>query len=145
MNGPDEWILLLLRAGAVALLYLFLISLMLLIQRELRAEGAARGLSSAMARLIVIHPGSSSARPGQTIVIQPVTRLGRGEGNTVVLDDEYVSGAHAMLLLRDGRWWIQDVGSTNGTLVNGARILVETALQEGDELQIGGVLLKLVA
>jgi pSer/pThr/pTyr-binding forkhead associated (FHA) protein len=48
-----------------------------------------------------------------------------------------------MVTLREGRWWIRDEGSTNGTLVNGERINSERALREGDELQIGGVRLRM--
>ena len=72
-----------------------------------------------------------------------MTRVGRSEENTIVLDDEFVSTAHSMVVLRDGRWWVRDEGSTNGTLVNGQKINGETPLREGDELQIGRVRLRM--
>ena len=86
---------------------------------------------------------ASACRPGQAIPLETVTRLGRAGENTVVLEDDFVSAAHAIVLLREGRWWVRDAGSTNGTLVNGARVTGEMPLREGDELQVGSVLLKL--
>lgn len=141
----NESIILLLRGILVVLLYLFLFSLVLLIQRELRAESAPRRAGSPRSRLIVVEPGTSSRPPGQAVALEPVTRVGRTRENTLVLDDEFVSSSHALVLLRDGRWWVRDQGSTNGTLVNGGVIKNETPLRNGDELQVGGVRLKLEA
>jgi pSer/pThr/pTyr-binding forkhead associated (FHA) protein len=132
-----------LRVGIVALLYVFLISLVLLSQRELRQERQARQPAVVPANLIVVDPGTSATKPGDVIALEPVTRLGRGDGNTLILDDEFVSAHHALLVHRDGGWWVRDDGSTNGTLVNGERIDGEVSLQEGDDIQIGQVVLRL--
>ena len=139
----SEGLILLLRIGVVAILYGFLLTIVILIQRELGAESAARRAGAVRGRLIVLDPGTSPRSPGQAISLEPVTRVGRAEENTIVLDDEFVSTAHSMLLLREGRWWIRDEGSTNGTVVNGQRIDGETPLREGDELLIGRVRLRL--
>ena len=139
----SEGLILLLRIGVVAILYLFLLSLFILIQRELNAESAARRTVSPRGRLIVLDPGTSPRPLGQAIPLEPVTRLGRASDNTIVLEDEFVSTAHSLLVLRDGRWWVRDAGSTNGTVVNGQRIDGEIPLREGDELQIGRVRLRL--
>lgn len=139
----SEGLILLLRVGVVGVLYLFLLTIVVVIQRELGAESAARRASAPRGRLIVLDPGTSPRAPGQAIPLEPVTRMGRSEENTLVLDDEFVSTAHAMLSHREGRWWLRDEGSTNGTLVNGRRIDGETPLREGDELQIGRVRLRL--
>ena len=140
----DDAIILSLRFGVVLVLYLFLFALVVLTQRELYREGAKRQSATEIrSRLIVVDPGTAAQSAGQAIPLQPVTRLGRASDQTVVLDDEFVSGAHAMLVLRNGRWWVRDEGSTNGTLVNGSPVDAETALDEGDELQIGQVVLRL--
>lgn len=138
-----EVVILLLRVAAVALLYLFLFSLVLLVQRELRAQTHDRGAAAPRARLVVVDGGSTVRTPGQVISLETVTRLGRSRENTVILDDEHVSSSHAMVTLRDGRWWVRDEGSTNGTMVNGVKIDSEAPLREGDELQIGRVRLRL--
>jgi hypothetical protein len=139
----QDAVLVALRLGVVALLYVFLISLVLVSQRELRLERRDREAVGSGARLVIVEPGTSGAQPGEALALEPVTRLGRAEGNTLVLDDEFVSAHHALVIARDGAWWVRDGGSTNGTLVNGKRVDGEVPLREGDDLQIGEVVLRL--
>ena len=71
--------------------------------------------------------------------------LGRDEGCDLLVPDEKVSRRHASILKRDdGRIYLDDLGSTNGTWVNGARIATPHPLVEGDELRVGGTRLRLV-
>ena len=63
-------------------------------------------------------------------------RLGRSPDNDVILRDPATSGHHARLERRDDQFWIVDLGSTNGTLVNGEPIQ-ERQLNHGDRLTIG--------
>jgi hypothetical protein len=64
------------------------------------------------------------------------TRIGRSPDCEIFLDDVTVSRNHAVLVERDGRYWVEDEGSLNGTFVNRKRI-DSAQLDEGDELQIG--------
>jgi len=68
--------------------------------------------------------------------------VGRGPRNEVVFDDDSVSDVHARLEYRDGQWWVTDLGSTNGTRVNGERLGTdgeERPLEDGALVQFGGV------
>ena len=66
------------------------------------------------------------------------TRLGRGGENAIRLDgDDFVSTRHAMLEPRPDGLWVEDVGSTNGTFVNGARVTTARLLAPGDVVRIG--------
>jgi hypothetical protein len=80
---------------------------------------------------------SGGGRSGESFVPQDErTTIGRSPDCGVFLDDVTVSRRHAILVQRDGRWYIEDQGSLNGTFVNRRR--VESAeLEDGDELQIG--------
>jgi FHA domain-containing protein/zinc ribbon protein len=80
---------------------------------------------------------SGGGRSGETFVPQAErTTIGRSPDCPIFLDDVTVSRRHAVLVERDGRWFIEDQGSLNGTFVNRRR--VESAeLSDGDELQIG--------
>ncbi|MGD0713793.1 MAG: FHA domain-containing protein [Gaiellaceae bacterium] len=80
---------------------------------------------------------SGGGRSGETFVPQvDRTTIGRSPDCPIFLDDVTVSRRHAVLVERDGRWFIEDQGSLNGTFVNRRR--VESAeLSDGDELQIG--------
>jgi len=80
---------------------------------------------------------SGGGRSGESFLPQDErTTIGRSPDCGVFLDDVTVSRRHAVLVRRNGRWYIEDQGSLNGTFVNRRR--VESAeLEDGDELQIG--------
>lgn len=79
----------------------------------------------------------SGARQGLNIPLSTTDPLiiGRRRGD-LVLDDALVSGTHAQIIPRDDGWVIQDLGSTNGTLVDG-RLVYETPLHPGAEISVG--------
>jgi pSer/pThr/pTyr-binding forkhead associated (FHA) protein len=64
------------------------------------------------------------------------TPVGRNPDSSVFLDDITVSRAHAVFERREGAWFVRDLGSLNGTYVNGEQV-DETVLATGDEVQIG--------
>lgn len=77
-------------------------------------------------------------KKGQRIPIRvPVVNIGRAEFNDIVLPEESVSTQHAKLQRRDGVWFLVDVGSTNGTFVDGERIAEETPLAPGTTVRFG--------
>jgi diguanylate cyclase (GGDEF)-like protein len=67
--------------------------------------------------------------------------IGRTPDNALVLDDGSVSRRHASLLYGDDGWTLRDLGSTNGTFVNGVRVR-EALLRDGDRVRVGGVILQ---
>ena len=82
----------------------------------------------------------SGALKGTRVAIRvPVVNIGRAEYNDVVLADDSVSTAHAKLQRREGVWVLTDVGSTNGTFVDGERIEGETPLAPGATVRFGQV------
>jgi pSer/pThr/pTyr-binding forkhead associated (FHA) protein len=68
--------------------------------------------------------------------------IGRGRGADVVLAEPTISRAHAAIGFEEDTFFVQDLGSTNGTLVNGARE-ERTALKDGDEIQMGKLILRI--
>ncbi|HHH81827.1 MAG TPA: FHA domain-containing protein, partial [Chloroflexi bacterium] len=72
--------------------------------------------------------------------------VGRAADNTVVVADETVSAHHARLSFMGGhQWWLEDLGSRNGTTVNGVALEEPLAVTMGDEIGFGRVSLKIVA
>jgi len=67
---------------------------------------------------------------------QPIT-VGRASENQLVLDDDYVSGKHARFYAENGRWFVEDIGSTNGTHVGSHRITSPTPLNVGTSVRFG--------
>ena len=81
---------------------------------------------------------SGGGRAGEHFIPQAArTTIGRSPENDIFLDDVTVSRKHAIFERRaDGSWFIRDVGSLNGTYVNGEQV-DETKLASGDQVQIG--------
>lgn len=69
------------------------------------------------------------------------TVIGRGRNADLVLSEATISRSHAVLAFEAGRLFVQDLGSTNGTLLNGARE-ERALLADGDELQMGKLVLR---
>lgn len=139
---PSDVLVLLLRVGLILVMYLFLFSVFLLARRELRQQAA--GARAGPGRLVVLDAGATSLPVGQALPLQPVTTLGRAHGSTLSVDDTYVSARHAVLAWHDGRWWLRDAGSTNGTLLNDQPIReAETPVTYGDVIAVGTARLRL--
>lgn len=68
--------------------------------------------------------------------------IGREEGNNIVVDLDNVSRRHACILRRQGRMFVKDLGSTNGTYLNDQEVQQETPLRSGDLIKVGGSIFK---
>lgn len=83
---------------------------------------------------------TNSADEGRSFGLQPgEMTIGRAEGSAIQLQDAGVSHTHAVLRVGGDAATIEDLGSTNGTMVNGAVIDAETPLAPGDQINVGGV------
>src|SRR5215471_4718242 len=87
--------------------------------------------------LLVRRAGAEPERIGLNPAA--VCTLGRSQSSTVFLNDVSISRQHAQVTFRDGSFWIEDLGSKNGTKVGGRRIDGATALKQGDAIQLGSV------
>jgi pSer/pThr/pTyr-binding forkhead associated (FHA) protein len=137
-------LLLVLQLGFVALLYVILFGFARSLLRDLRsAEMTQIASQSGIGRLAVVESPADEPAVGTTIALGPINSIGRNVNSTIFIDDDFVSGGHAMLTFRGRSWFIEDQGSTNGTYVNGHLIDRAVALSFGDELTIGRVRMRL--
>jgi len=74
--------------------------------------------------------------PSKTIPLDQIFTIGRGTANTLVINDSRASRNHAVIQLQDKTYYLMDLGSSNGTLINGRRVMVPMALKMGDEIII---------
>jgi hypothetical protein len=89
---------------------------------------------------VVVIEGADS---GKQADLTGTVTMGRGEGNDVNLTDEYVSTQHARFVPHNGQWYVEDVGSTNGTFVAGARISRPTPVGAKSTIRLGRTVLEL--
>ena len=138
----------------IALIFLFFLRVVRAVWVEVRPAGPRQGRGSprpmADSRALAAAPPRRGKGPLYLEVIEPTDRagqrvdvdeeltVGRSPGCGVATTyDIYSSTVHARLFHQDGRLFVEDLGSTNGTFVNSERIVKPTKLGRGDLLQVG--------
>jgi hypothetical protein len=157
-----ELVLTVARFGFLVLLWIFVFTVVGVIRRDLfagsrgsRLVAAPRGVGGAAtsqvrpakvkrgraAHQLVVTAG---ALAGTRITLgeAPIT-IGRAEDSTLVITDDYASARHARLVPRAGQWLIEDLGSTNGTYLDRAKVTGPTPVPLGVPIRIGRTSLEL--
>ena len=142
----DEPLAVALKFGFLAILYLFLLWV---------ARSAMRDLARDPAAALADGPGSGNGdvredvrprlevvaalgyEPGSLFDVARGASMGRSETSNIPVEDPYASSAHARIFPRDGFMYIEDMGSTNGTFLNGRQLKRSERLRPGDSVRIG--------
>ena len=104
------------------------------------APKATKGRHGRVGRLVVIEPRS---RKGAAFAIGNELTLGRAAGCTISIpDDTFISQLHARVYSENGEVYIEDLGSTNGSMLNGNRVTRASVIHRGDRLQLGSTVLE---
>ena len=145
-----EAILAVLKLVFLGVLYLFFLRVLRAVWLETREStrapaGAATGARSvAAASPATMRIVAPAERKGETFALGEEMTVGRAAGCQVSLaDDSTVSQLHARIFQRDGRFFVEDLGSTNGTFVNRKQITGAVPVRRGDRVQIGQTVLEL--
>ncbi|HET7454597.1 MAG TPA: FHA domain-containing protein [Solirubrobacterales bacterium] len=147
-----------LKFGFLAVLYLFVLVIARSALKDLRrstapapdATGfhAAPAFSEAPRRgpdgWLVVERGGGLEH-GQRFDLIGGLSIGRSKEADVRIDDRYASSIHARVFSREGRFYVEDMNSTNGTLLNGATLQGEAETIDGDAVQIGDTVFRLEA
>ena len=146
-----DWNILLFAArwAIIGLFYFVLLILLIGVYRETSLRLLKKPPAEAMTygRLQVIHPGSDPhVRTGAVFNLKNDTSLGAVPENDIVLGDQYVSGHHARLRWDGAVWWVEDLNSKNGTLINRQPCVPRRpqAIPKGATLTIGDMLFELL-
>lgn len=155
MNSPLA--IQLMRFGFLVLLWLFVYGAVRVVRNDLRSAGQSRvalppptrrrrrdaAISDgrrAPSYLVVTEGGLAGTRiplGGSPVLI------GRADDSTLVLDDDYVSTRHARISQQDNVWYLDDLGSTNGTYLGQMRVTGPVPLEPGVPARIGKTVLEL--
>jgi hypothetical protein len=144
-----------LKFGFLAVLYLFVLVIARSALKDLRRTVApapdATGFHAAPAYSeaprgpdgwLIAERGGGLERDQRFDLIGGLS-IGRSKEADVRIDDRYASGIHARVFSREGRFYVEDMGSTNGTLLNGATLQGEAEAIDGDTVQIGDTIFRL--
>lgn len=145
-----ESVLTVLKFCFLALLYLFLWRVVRVVIGEMRAPAVEDGAGASRresrgrrgVRLRILDP---PAHEGELYQLGEELTVGRGGGCGIVLpDDSYVSTVHARVFRRGNDVFVEDLGSRNGTYVNGDPVTSPTRLRRGDQVQFGQTVAEVV-
>lgn len=150
------FVLTVLKVVFLALLYFFIYRAIRSVVADLRPAGSGsvgrakggrdkstakpKGGGKAPRSLVVLDEQGSKV---QTVQLNGTLQVGRAEACQIQLPDTYASSFHARIYNRDGSWYVEDLGSTNGTYVNQRRITAPAELRAGDRVKIGKTTLEL--
>ena len=138
-----------LKFGFLAVLYLFLLWIARSALKDLRRTTSPPPDATGFHQLpgLAAQPGASDAwlvaerggglDPGERFDLIGGLSIGRSGEADVRIDDRYASGLHARIFSRDRRTYVEDMNSTNGTLLNDATLVGEAELIDGDVVRIG--------
>ncbi|CUH94218.1 hypothetical protein P22_0284 [Propionispora sp. 2/2-37] len=140
---PDKFgvlnaVSILLQYSLVVFIYIFLWNTLKIIHADLRADSKA---DQPCAALKVFERGSVMLAKSFWRIEDTLT-IGRGEENHIVINQSVVSHEHACIARQNNKYWLADLNSTNGTLLNNQPVNEEILLQNGDIIRIGTVSFK---
>jgi pSer/pThr/pTyr-binding forkhead associated (FHA) protein len=140
----------------LALIYLFFGRVLWAVWSEVRTpvmpvarEGAGnvggkrtkKSVTKGVPTFVVIEP---KQHRGRTYTLSNVLAIGRLEDNDIIIDDDsFISSHHARIEVRPEGTWVVDLGSTNGSFVNGQRVVEERSVRKGDRIQVGSTVLEM--
>ncbi|MBV9952342.1 MAG: FHA domain-containing protein [Acidimicrobiia bacterium] len=91
-------------------------------------------------QLTVVEPADQR---GRVFPVADELTVGRAAGCGITVDDTYASQLHARVFRRDGQLFVEDLGSTNGTFLNQAKVNGPAVMSRGDRLQVGNTVMEL--
>jgi hypothetical protein len=151
-----ESLLAILKLCALALLYLFFLRVIRAVWAEVAPARVAPGpapVAKAPRRpsgrkaarggdaLVVVEPKDQK---GQRYALDAEVTMGRAAGCTITLADNYASQHHARVFRRDEALHVEDLGSTNGTYLNGTKLTSAMPLKRGDRVKVGATVFEVV-
>ncbi|HEY0951122.1 FHA domain-containing protein FhaB/FipA [Nocardioides sp.] len=154
----SELTLFLIRIAYLAILWIFVLSAISVVRSDMfgaRVPEAARGRGAGRAPKPTKPPSKRRGTPSHVLVTEgsnagervdleraPIL-IGRGADAAIRLDDDYVSTRHARIAASGDQWFVEDLGSTNGTYVGTVRITQPTTITLGTQVRIGKTILEL--
>jgi pSer/pThr/pTyr-binding forkhead associated (FHA) protein len=154
----SELTLFLIRFAYLAILWIFVLSAISVIRSDMfgaRVADGARVERSGGRQKAAKPPTRRRGSPTHVAVVDGANAgqraeldaapilIGRGSDAAIRLDDDYVSTRHARIAASGDQWFVEDLGSTNGTYVGSARITQPTTIALGTQVRIGKTTLEL--
>lgn len=129
----------------IAVVYIIILIALRIMYKDIKSGGNKRVSRRKTFGLEVLEPGyNENLRRGAVIPINGEVTIGRRDDNSVVLREGYVSGHHARIFSRNTDYILEDLNSTNGTILNDEKIQKKIYVRIGDEIKIGSAVFKVI-
>lgn len=129
----------------IAIIYLIIIFALRIMYKDIKGGGKKKTVIKKTMGLEVIERGENfNLRMGAVIPLNDELSVGRKADNLLILGDKYVSSQHVRIFRKNTDYILQDLGSTNGTLMNNKRVKDKVIIKKGDEIKIGTSIFKVI-
>ncbi len=129
----------------IAIIYLIIIFALRIMYKDIKGGAKKKIVKKKTMGLEVIERGENfNLRVGAVIPLNDELTVGRKADNLLILGDKYVSSQHVRIYRKNTDYVLQDLGSTNGTLMNSKRVKDRVVIKKGDEIKIGTSIFKVI-
>lgn len=136
---------LVLKVLIIVIIYIIIFWALRIMYKDIKGGNKKRVVSRRLGlEVIKVGDNKSNLKVGSVIPIHTKLTIGRKEDNLLALHDQYVSGYHAMIFVKNNDYFIKDLNSTNKTLVNGKELVKVLNLKLEDEIVIGEYAFKVI-
>lgn len=151
----SPFVLSVLKYALLVLLYFFIFRAVRSVALDVAGRRRERGGQARPAAPQPARPSRGGRPPSHVVVHEPEApkprtvrlagsaQIGRGDACAIRLSDTYVSQMHARIYGEDGTWYVEDLGSTNGTYLNDRRVAQPVEVHAGDVVKVGKTVLEL--
>lgn len=133
------------RVLIIIIIYIIIVIALRIMYKDIRGGNKRKRISKNLGfEVMRVGDDSSNLKVGSVIPIHAKLTIGRKEENMLVLHDQYVSGNHAVAFVKNDTYYIKDLNSTNGTLLNNKKLEKSKELKVDDEITIGEYVFKVI-
>ncbi|QAT41255.1 FHA domain-containing protein [Clostridium sp. JN-9] len=128
----------------IGIVYIIILTALRIMYKDVKNGGRRKIRRKTLGLEILYCETPSNLKKGGVVPIQGDITIGRKQDNLIILDDPYVSSHHLKIFHRNGEIFVEDLGSTNGTLINNKRISGTALINSGDEIKVGSTTFKVI-
>jgi len=128
----------------IVIIYVIIFMALRIMYKDVKSGDKKKSLKKVYGLEVISVVEGSNLKNGNIVPINRVITLGRKEDNLVILNDPYASGYHAKIYPKNTEYFVEDLNSTNGTLLNDEYVEGRVPLEIGDEIQIGSTKFRVI-
>ena len=137
---------LIMRYAIIAIIYIIIGFALRIMYKDMKGGSVKKKpvIKKTMGLEVIERGENFNLRVGAVIPLNDELTVGRKADNLLILGDKYVSSKHVRIFLKNSDYVLQDLKSTNGTLMNKKKVVDKVTIKKGDEIKIGTSIFKVI-